>query len=63
MTPQPNSFVANYNIAFCHQVFYLSMTEIESVVEPDDILDDFKLKSIALARFDWFMPELSPELS
>ena len=51
MTPQPNSFVANYNIAFCHQVFYLSMTEIESVVEPDYLLDDFKWKSMALAQF------------
>jgi hypothetical protein len=51
MTPQPNSFVANHNIAFCHQVFYLSMTEIESVVEPDYLLDDFKWKSMALVQF------------
>ena len=51
MTPQPNSFVAYYNTAFCYQVFYLSMTEIESVVEPDYLLDDFKWKSMALAQF------------
>ena len=45
-TPATNGFVANDDISLCKQVFNISATEIESVVEPYGILNDFRRETV-----------------
>ena len=44
--PESDSFVTNGNNAFGEQVFDISMTEIESEVEPDRAVDDIGRESV-----------------
>jgi hypothetical protein len=45
-TPQPDAFIADGNAAFCQKIFYISMAEIESIVEPDGIGNDIWRESV-----------------
>ena len=45
--PRANGFVADGDSTFSQEIFYISMTEIESVIEPDCITDDFRRESVA----------------
>ncbi len=51
IAPQANGLVANLNTALWQQIFEITMTEVESVVEPDDILNDFGRESMAFVQF------------
>ncbi len=42
--------MADGNASLCQQVFYISMTEIESVVQPDGVTYDFLRKPVALVE-------------
>ena len=47
-TPKANSFSGHSDASLCEQIFNISVTEIESVVEPDGVTDDVWRKSVAL---------------
>jgi hypothetical protein len=46
-----DGFVADLNTSLSEQVFNISMTEAESMVEPDGILNDFGWESVTLIQF------------
>lgn len=55
VAPQPNGFIAHINATLWHQIFDISMAEIESAIEPNSVLDDFKWESMAFVYwFCWF---------
>ena len=43
IAPQTNCLIANGDSTFSQQIFYISMAEIESMIEPDGVLNDFRL--------------------
>jgi hypothetical protein len=47
-TPKADRFAADSDAAFSEQVFYISVAEIEFVVEPDSVGDDVSWESVAL---------------
>lgn len=47
-TPETDRFVTNGNTAFSESILDISMTEIETIVEPDCVADDDRWESVAL---------------
>ena len=47
-TPKANPFPSDGDASFSQEILYISMTEIESVVEPDGIRNDIWRESVAL---------------
>jgi len=47
--PQTNGFMADGNTALSEIFFDVSIVEVESMVEPDGILNDFSGKPVAFA--------------
>ena len=50
VTPQPDGFIADDDTSFSQKIFDIPMTEIESMIEPDGVLDDFRWKSVTFVR-------------
>jgi hypothetical protein len=48
IAPQSNSFVANLNTPLRRQVFDIAVTQIETMLKPHDILNDFGRAWVAL---------------
>jgi len=48
---EANSFIADSAAPSSLQAFDVAVTEVESVIKPDCILDDFRQKSVALIPF------------
>ena len=46
--PASDSFVGNIETALREEVFYISITQCETAVEPDSVTDDFRWKAMAL---------------
>jgi hypothetical protein len=46
-TPQPDSFVADCYPTLGQQIFNIAVTEVEPVIEPDGITDDFGWESVS----------------
>ena len=46
-TPQPDSFVADCYPTLGQQIFNIAVTEVEPVIEPDCITDDFGRESVS----------------
>lgn len=46
--PETDRFSTDDNAAFSQEIFYVSMTQIESVVEPDCVANDVSPESMAL---------------
>ncbi len=46
--PEPNALIADGDSSLGEQVFNITMTEIESVVQPDCLADDFGGESMTL---------------
>ena len=44
--PQPNRFVADRDSAFGHEIFDVTSTQIEAVVEPHCVLDDLSRETV-----------------
>ncbi len=60
VTPQTNCLVANGDPTFSQQVFDISMAEIESMIEPNGRLNDFRRKSVTLVQCGWsFHPTIT----
>ncbi len=47
VAPQPDRFIADDNPSFSQQIFDISMTEIDSMIEPDGVLNNIRRKSVA----------------
>jgi hypothetical protein len=47
-TPQPDRFVADRNSAFGHEILDITSTQIEAVIEPDNVLNDLGWKAVTL---------------
>ncbi len=45
--PKPDGFITDSNAAFSQQIFDISVTEIESIVEPHGVADDVRRKSVS----------------
>ena len=39
-TPQANRLTSDDDAALCQEIFYISVAEIESIVEPDGVAND-----------------------
>ena len=60
IAPQTNCLIANGDSTFSQQIFDISMTEIESMIEPNCVLDDFRWKSVTLVHRSWsFHPTIT----
>ncbi len=46
--PEPNRFTADNDATFCQQVFEITVTPIESVVQPEGMADNVRRKLMAL---------------
>lgn len=53
ITPQADRFVAYDYTSFSEQIFNISMTKIESKVEPYSVLNNFRWGSIAFVQGCW----------
>ena len=51
VAPEANGLVADGHAPLGQQVFNITMTKVESVIEPDGVLDDFGRESVALVHF------------
>lgn len=56
IAPKSNRFIADGDSSLSHQVFdewsgTPAVTQVESVVEPDGVLDDFWRKAVAFVHF------------
>ena len=47
VTPQPDGFVADDNASLSQEIFDIPMAEIESMIKPNCILNDFRWKAVA----------------
>ncbi len=47
VTPQANRFITDENTSFSQQIFYIPMTEIESMIEPNCILNNVRREPVA----------------
>jgi hypothetical protein len=47
ITPQANGFIADRDAPLGHQVFDVTMTQIETMVKPHCLLNDFERGSVA----------------
>jgi hypothetical protein len=47
IAPKMNCFIAHHDTSFSQQIFNISVTEVESVLEPDGILNNFRRKSVS----------------
>ena len=60
IAPQTNCLIANGDSTFSQQVFDISMAEIESMIEPNCVLNDFRRKSVTLVHRRWsFHPTIT----
>jgi hypothetical protein len=50
VAPQSNYLVAHLDATMRHQIFDITMTEVESVVEPNGVLDYLRRESEALVH-------------
>ncbi|MFT6056895.1 MAG: hypothetical protein ACJAS2_001173 [Pseudohongiellaceae bacterium] len=50
VAPQSNRFMADRDISLSQQIFYVSMTEVESVIKPNHILNYFRGKSVTFVH-------------
>ena len=48
--PQANRFPGDDNASLSKKIFYISVAEIETIVEPDSVGDDLWRESVALIR-------------
>ena len=48
IAPQTNRFIAYGNTALSQYIFDVSMAEVESIVKPNGVLDDFSGKPVSL---------------
>ena len=46
-TPEADRFAANGDATFGEQIFNIPMTEIEAIVEPNCVADNFRRESVA----------------
>jgi hypothetical protein len=53
IAPQANRFVGDDDASLSQQVFDIPVAEVEPIVEPDDMLDDRRGKSVPLVRGHW----------
>lgn len=51
IAPQSNCFVAHLDATMWHQILDIPVTEVESMVKPNGILDYFRRESMALIHF------------
>ena len=51
VTPQPDRFITDVDATLSKQVFDISMTEIESMIEPHRISNNFRWKSVPLISY------------
>jgi len=51
VAPQTNGFIADSDAPLSQQVFDVAVAQVESVVEPNGILDNFGWESVALVHF------------
>jgi hypothetical protein len=51
IAPLTDGFVADLNATLSEQIFKISMTETESTVEQDGVLDDFGWESVTFNHF------------
>ncbi len=51
IAPKTNGIIADSDAPFSHQVFKIPMTQVESMVKPNSILNDFRWESVALDHF------------
>ncbi len=51
IAPQSNCFVAHLNASAWHQIFDITMTEVESMAEPNGILDYFRWETVSFLHF------------
>ena len=49
-TPQSNGLVADRDSALGHEIFDITSTQIKAVIEPDNVLDDFRRKPVTLVN-------------
>jgi len=49
-TPQSGRFVADHDSALGHEIFDVTNTQIEAVIEPDSVLNDLGRKRMTLIR-------------
>jgi hypothetical protein len=47
VTPQPDGFIADDNTSLSQQIFDIPIAEIESMIKPNCILNDFRRKAVA----------------
>ena len=50
VAPQPNRFITDFNSTFSQKIFDIAVTEIESMVEPDGILNDRRWVSVTFVQ-------------
>jgi hypothetical protein len=50
LTPLSDVLVQDYDPTLCQKVFNISEAQAESVVEPDDMADDIRRKSVSVIR-------------
>ena len=50
VAPQANRFITDDNTSFSQQIFYIPMTEIESMIEPNCILNDVRREPVAFVQ-------------
>jgi hypothetical protein len=51
VAPEAYGFIADSDAPLRHQVFDVAVTQVESMVKPDYILDYFRRESMALIHF------------
>lgn len=51
IAPEANGFVADGDPPLGHQIFDIAVTQVESMVQPHGILNDFGWESVALIHF------------
>jgi hypothetical protein len=49
-TPQSDRLVADRDTTLGHQILDIAATQIEAMIEPDDVLNDLGRKSVALVH-------------
>ncbi|MFT6958906.1 MAG: hypothetical protein ACJAYC_003930, partial [Halieaceae bacterium] len=47
-TPEPDSFATDSDTTLSQEIFYISMAEIEAIVQPDSVTDDVGRESVTL---------------
>jgi hypothetical protein len=46
-TPEPNGLVTDSNVSLCKQIFNITMTQIETLVEPNCVTDNLGWEPMA----------------